>query len=862
MVRAIVIASSEKSEARRRKWFAGRTAIALCFSLSWLANCGGGGAGNGDGSGGSGGGGGGTGGSGGGGVANAIQIQRVEPSRVMLGVAIGGASLLGSNFTANSTVLFDGVAVQTIYDNPSLQFTIPDTAWNVAQSHSVQVTDPTNGKSNVATFEAYAPQPGPALFNGQLTQYMSESLIINSLVPDLNGDGRADLILLVSPSSSTPNLYVPVVRYGQADGTFSASSPLVSFTLNISPNMVLAGDFNGDGHTDLILFGSDGNGGPSSYQVLLNDGTGHFSASGNGALPSSAPAVVGDFNHDGKLDFAYAASATGQSFSLYLGNGDGTFAAPVAVGASTGGLTQVASAADLNGDGFTDIVYLESFDNAPNQIRKLLSAANGSYSDTQVAGLPSPALGFVVGDFNNDHIPDIFAVNGNSVEYSFLGQAYLGTGTGGFTATGNAVVASDGYLASPPFVVADFDHDGNIDIATRTVLSGPDEIVFLWGDGKGNFTSQGIVSDHSFTLQVGDVNGDGIPDIFAGGDPGFMYPSVVLGQNGRAFPSAQILFPNSSGVLSVGDVFGDGFTDLLVAGVYTGGPFNIPGTIYHYQSNGTFLAQGAAPTYSTVLVDLNGDGIPDMVGFTGEEMLIWKGDGTGVFQAPINQISLPRGFAQYYFRDMDKDGNMDIVLPGVILYGEGNFQFTAVSTAFYQNFVVGDFDGDGIPDIATGSGVLFGQGNRTFTAPTGSSPLPDSAPPFPTQVVADVNGDGKDDLVLGDFGPAIFLSLGRQGFAVDQILIAQGYAATVSSVAVADFNSDGLLDIAVGMLSPEDALIFTNDGTGKYQLTSYAIGVGSLDSIAADLSHDGKPDLATLNYFTYTPITVTVLLHK
>ena len=282
----------------------------------------------------------------------------------------------------------------------------------------------------------------------------------------------------------------------------------------------------------------------------------------------------------------------------------------------------------------------------------------------------------------------------------------------------------------------------------------------------------------------------------------------------------------------------------------------------NYQSNGTFATKGAAPTYPTVLVDLNGDGIPDMVGFTGEEILIWKGDGTGIFGAPFNQISLPRGFSQYYFRDMDKDGHMDIVLPGVILYGDGNFNFTAVTWDFYENFAVGDFDGDGLPDIATGSGILFGQGNRTFTAAMGSSPLPNSAPPFPTQVVADINGDGKDDLVLADSGPAIYLSMGRQGFELDQELIVQAYAPVISSAAIADFNGDGLLDIAVGLLSPEEALIFTNDGTGKYQLTSYATGVGSLASIAADLSHDGKPDLATLDYYTYVPPTVTVLLHK
>ncbi|MCU1299345.1 MAG: hypothetical protein JWO91_3623, partial [Acidobacteriaceae bacterium] len=569
-------------------------------------------------------------------------------------------------------------------------------------------------------------------------------------------------------------------------------------------------------------------------------------------------AVVGDFNHDGKLDFAYGASSSGQALSLFLGNGDGTFQAPVAVGAS-GGSTYVASAADLNNDGYTDLIYIEVFYNSPNQIRELLSTPSGTFTDIQVAGLPSPSIRVVVADFNNDHIPDIFAISANNG----LGLTYLGVGNGTFQATGSPILASDLFLVAPPFVVGDFDNDGNVDIATRIVEGGPDKIVFLWGDGKGNFTKQADVSDHSFTLQVGDVNGDGIADVFAGVDAGFAYPSVVLGRSDRNFPSAQVLVPQNWGNLSSGDVFHDGFTDLLVGGSGDGSS-GTAGTIYHYQAGGTFAREGQAPEYSTLLIDLNGDGISDMVGFSGSALVFWKGDGSGDFQTPINQIPLPGASQPIYFRDMDGDGNIDIVLPGEILYGKGNFQFDAVAVQFYENFVVGDFDGDGIADIATPSGIMFGQGNRSFTAPTGIVPLQDNSPAFPTQVVADINGDGMDDLVLGDSGPRIYMSVGSQGFVLDQSLMVSGYGAGVGSVSVADFNGDGLLDIAAGMVGgAEDVVLFTNDGTGKYQVTSYTIGVYSVSSISGDFNDDGKPDLAFRSFlFDFIPPTVTVLLHK
>ena len=173
----------------------------------------------------------------------------------------------------------------------------------------------------------------------------------------------------------------------------------------VSPGIILAGDFNGDGYTDLVLIGGNPNS-PPEYQVLLNNGAGQFSGASTGTLstnPFELPSV-GDFNHDGKLDFAYGASTTGQAFSFYFGNGDGTFTGQVAVGALTGGIPGAAIATDFNGDGYTDIVYWNLFDNGgltPSQVRLLLSAPDGSYTDTQIPGSPSPSLGFTVADFNH-----------------------------------------------------------------------------------------------------------------------------------------------------------------------------------------------------------------------------------------------------------------------------------------------------------------------------------------------------------------------------------------------------------------------------------------------------------------------------
>jgi len=88
------------------------------------------------------------------------------------------------------------------------------------------------------------------------------------------------------------------------------------------------------------------------------------------------------------------------------------------------------------------------------------------------------------------------------------------------------------------------------------------------------------------------------------------------------------------------------------------------GSIYRIQPNGAPIAKGAEPACTSVLVDLNGDGIADLVGFSQNIVCIWKGDGTGNCQTPVAPIPVTGSqvIQDFVFRDMDGDGYKDIVV--------------------------------------------------------------------------------------------------------------------------------------------------------------------------------------------------------
>src|SRR3989442_8669497 len=215
----------------------------------------------------------------------------------------------------------------------------------VAATLSFSPTFPDSALAQTVSFTAQTFPSGP---NPQVTA-----------VGDFSGDGKLDLAVVNSGSTTVS------VLLGNGDGTFQ--TPLTVDVGGSNPTYVVAADFNGDGKLDLAVatYGCFGYGaaGPcptvsNAISVLLGNGDGTFQAARTFEAGSGPNAVaVGDFNADGKLDLAVAdygpSTLRATTVSVLLGNGDGTFQAPLTFHARRS--PAFVAVADFNGDSKLDL---------------------------------------------------------------------------------------------------------------------------------------------------------------------------------------------------------------------------------------------------------------------------------------------------------------------------------------------------------------------------------------------------------------------------------------------------------------------------------------------------------------------------
>ena len=203
-------------------------------------------------------------------------------------------------------------------------------------------------------------------------------------VGDFNGDGLPDVAL----NTAGPAGPAVEVLLGKGDGSFQPNHLILP--VGQIPLSVAAGDFDHNGALDLVTANSNG-----TVSVLLGNGGGSFRPRVDLAVGAAPRAVaVGDFNGDGLLDVATAQQLS-NTVSVLLGHGDGTFARPLVFAASGQDFTFTPSSiavGDVNGDGRSDLVInlIGGEDSVVSQLGVLLGNGNGTF---QAPILSSPATG-------------------------------------------------------------------------------------------------------------------------------------------------------------------------------------------------------------------------------------------------------------------------------------------------------------------------------------------------------------------------------------------------------------------------------------------------------------------------------------
>ena len=316
-----------------------------------------------------------------------------------------------------------------------------------------------------------------------MVTYLTGSTPRSIVVKDFNSDGKLDLAV-GNQGSATVSILL-----GYGNGTFRTQT---TYATDSSPMSIFTADLNNDTRGDLLLAAFN----TGTISVLLaNDSSGTFAAQRSYLIGSGARtygAVAGDVNNDGRPDLV-ACNQANNSFSVFLGNGSGTFGAERRYLTGTTDNPQALVLTDFNGDNKLDIAMANV---GSNSLGIYLGNGNGTFRSVVTYGGTSSPAAITVADFNGDGKLDVVLGNGGSNSVS----VYLGYGNGTFANQTRYTAANTVYGVA----IGDLNRDGVQDIVTANFAANSTSLLLGYGDGTFAAPRQ---------IALGDFNGDNRTDL-------------------------------------------------------------------------------------------------------------------------------------------------------------------------------------------------------------------------------------------------------------------------------------------------------------------------------------------------------------
>jgi hypothetical protein len=680
---------------------------------------------------------------------------------------------------------------------------------------------------------------------------------------DFNNDNQPDIV-----SGIYGNSYIAVflIHY-EEDFTQEVSYMTGS---GPHPYSVVIGEFNNDNQSDMVV----ANSGTDNIQVALDYSKGAFISkitysTGSDSYPNFV--TTADFNKDNRLDIAVA-NFWADNINVFLGFGNESFDEASVHSTDLASFPESLAVGDFNNDTWMDIAVANS---GNDNIGILLGFDFATFLNQTInvpGGVPTP-FRLAVADFNNDHQWDIVVANR---DIAIVG-IYLGYGNGTFS---QQISYQTGYSSSPISVaVGDFNSDNQLDIVVAN--SDDNNIGLFLGYGNGSFQPQQTLSTGSssypVSLAVGDFNNDSRLDIVVVNQNSDNVRIYLSYGNGTFATPIVYRLPSNSypNWVVAGDLNNDKILDIAVANYYRDSIAILFG--YGNGSVGKLitLSTGYYSGPSTIaLADLNQDNLPDIAVANNEaqNIQVYFGYGNGTF---VLQTTYSTGSSSYMnmivAQDVNNDAILDILVTDNadingnirIFYGVGNGKFTLPkiystgTNSQPSSIAICDFNNDNRVDIAItlsnkdSIGIMLRYKSEPFATQTTFSTGNHSQPT--SVAVADFNNDDQLDIAVTNSGTnniGILFGYGNGNF-TDQFIYSTGDNSDPYALATGDFNNDHYLDIAFVNSGTDNIGILLGYGNGSfYYLTTYSTGLRSDPSSIAidDLNKDNHLDLVIANW--------------